>query len=69
MAAKTKKLITSRDQIPDFKNPVDLADFWETHELADELFDTGPQVDADFYKRLGIKRPTYRKPKRLSKTG
>ena len=69
MATKTKKLITSRDQIPDFKDPTKLAEWLEAHELAEDLYESGPKVDSDFYKRLGIKRPTTRKTKRLAKTG
>jgi hypothetical protein len=64
-----KKAITSLEQIPQFDDLVEMGEFWETHELAPELYESGPLVDADFYKRLGITRLKNRKPKRLSKTG
>ncbi len=51
-----RKLITSAEQIPEeFPSYEAEAEFWETHELAEELLEDGPEVRAEFYRKLGIK--------------
>jgi len=52
-----KKIIRSLDQIPRFRNDLEESDWWDEHELAPELMESGPQVEADLDKALGIKRP------------
>ncbi len=53
-----RKLITSPDQIPEeFPSYEAEAEFWETHELAEEVLEDGPEVRAEFYRKLGIEDP------------
>jgi hypothetical protein len=50
------KLITSLDQIPSFKDDAERLEWFESHELAPELFEEGPEVDAELDRALGITR-------------
>lgn len=58
--AAEKKIIRSLDQIPRFRNELEESDWWDEHELAPELMESGPQVEADFYKALGVANPKKR---------
>lgn len=37
--------------------PVQEADWWDEHNVADELWEEGPEVDAAVYRALGIPDP------------
>jgi hypothetical protein len=51
-----KLLIRNPKDLPDFAamTPEQEALFWETHEVAAELFETGPQVEAELDALLGL---------------
>lgn len=57
-----RTLITSPDELPDFATMTaeQEAEFWETHDFAEGVFDEGPEVDAEVYKALGIQNPKER---------
>jgi len=54
-----RTLITSFDQLPNFEEMTreQEAEWWETHDLADDLFEEGPEIDAEVYEALGIDNP------------
>ncbi|MEM6429031.1 MAG: hypothetical protein AAF708_07305 [Deinococcota bacterium] len=51
-----KLLIRNPQDLPDFSamTPEQEALFWETHDLAPELFEAGPQVGAELDALLGL---------------
>ena len=51
-----RKIVHSTSDIPKFKNELEESDWWDTHTLAPELWESGPEVDAELDKLLGIKR-------------
>lgn len=55
------KLITSLEKIPNFRDDVERLEWFESHELAPELWEEGPEVDADLDQALGITRKPRRK--------
>ncbi len=57
-----RTLVSSADELPDFEAMTreQEADWWETHDVAEELFDEGPEVDAEVYEALGIPNPKKR---------
>lgn len=54
-----RTLVSSADELPDFGKMTrqQEAEWWETHDLADGLFEEGPEVDAEVYEALGIPNP------------
>ncbi len=54
-----RTLVTSSDELPDFEAMTheQEAEWWETHDVAEELFDEGPEIDAEVYEALGIPDP------------
>ncbi len=54
-----RTLVTSSDELPDFEAMTreQEAEWWETHDVADNLFDEGPGIDAEVYEALGIPDP------------
>jgi len=48
------------DDIPDFSQMTraEEAEWWETHNLADDLTESGPEVTAEIYAALGIPDPS-----------
>ncbi len=54
-----RKLITRAKDIPDFgsMSKEEEATWWETHELSEDLLESGPSVTADLYAELGIPNP------------
>jgi hypothetical protein len=57
-----RKLVTSLDQIPDhFDSYEEEAEWWETHDLSEDVIETGPKVRAEFYQHLGLPDPAKRK--------
>jgi hypothetical protein len=48
------RLITSQDQIPDFDtmSKEDERIWWETHEIAEGVLDSGPEVEEEFERLL-----------------
>ena len=54
-----RTLITSVDELPDFDQMTreEEAEFWETHDFADGVFEEGPEIDAEVYEALGIEDP------------
>ena len=54
-----RALVTSADRLPDFSamTPAQEADWWDEHDVADELWEEGPEVDAAVYRALGIPDP------------
>jgi hypothetical protein len=53
-----RKLITSPDQIPDLDamSWEEEDEFWQSHDFAEGVLESGPEVETEFYKLLGIKR-------------
>lgn len=51
-----KLLIRNPKDLPDFAamTPEQEALFWETHEVAPDLFETGPRVEAELDVLLGL---------------
>jgi len=61
-----RKLIEREEDIPDWSRMTreEEADWWDTHELADHLWESGPEVEAEIRK---LARPRKQKTsKRLS---
>jgi hypothetical protein len=54
-----RSLITSADELPDFDlmTADEEATFWETHDFAEGVLESGPEVDAEVYAALGIPNP------------
>lgn len=54
-----RPLITSADQLPDFSSMTreQEADWWDEHDVADELWEEGPEVDAEVNAALGVPDP------------
>ena len=54
-----RTLIASAAELPDFETMTreQEADWWDTHDVAEGLFDEGPEVDAEVYEALGILKP------------
>ena len=54
-----RTLITSVDELPDFEKMTreEEAEFWETHDFAEGIFEEGPEIDAEVYEALGIENP------------
>ncbi len=52
-----RPLITSSDELPDFSKMTaeEEAEFWETHDFAEGVFEEGPEIDAEIDEALGIK--------------
>jgi hypothetical protein len=63
-----RKLITRAQDIPDFgqMSKDEEATWWETHELSEDLLESGPAVAADLYAELGIPNPTKTKKSRAA---
>ncbi len=62
-----RTLITREEDIPDWSAMTreEEADWWETHEIAPNLMDSGEDVRAETYAALGIPDPAKgRKEKR-----
>ena len=55
-----RKLITKAKDIPDFGSmpKEEEATWWETHELSENLLESGPFITAELYAELGIPNPT-----------
>ncbi|MBF6594988.1 MAG: hypothetical protein IVW51_11155 [Thermaceae bacterium] len=43
-------------QIPKFASELEESEWWDTHTLADDLWESGPKVEAELDKLLGIRR-------------
>ena len=54
-----RELVSRVEDVPDFSQMSceEEADWWETHDLADNLTEGGPEVDAEVYAALGIPDP------------
>lgn len=54
-----RTLITLGDQLPDFSSMTreGEADCWDEHDVADELWEEGPEVDAEVNAALGVPDP------------
>ena len=54
-----RTLIASAEELPDFEMMTreQEADWWDTHDVAEGLFDEGQEVDAEVYEALGILKP------------
>ena len=54
-----RTLITSPDELPDFSEMTaeEEANFWETYDFAEGVFEEGPEIDAEVYEALGIEDP------------
>lgn len=59
LAEQGRRLITDPGQMPDLSSMSweEEDQFWATHDFAEGVLDEGPEVDAEFYKTLGIERP------------
>ena len=57
-----RTLITSSDELPNFAQMTreEEAEFWETHDFAEGVFEEGPEIDAEVYEALGIENPKKR---------
>ncbi len=55
----TRTLVTSSDELPDFEAMTreQEAEWWETHDVADDLFDEGPEIDTEVYEALSLPDP------------
>lgn len=51
--------VTSTDELPDLTamTPEQEADWWDEHDVADELWEEGPEVDAAADAALGVPDP------------
>lgn len=58
----SRTLITSADQLPDFSAMTreQEADWWDEHDVADELWEEDPEIDVQVYKALGTPDPKER---------
>lgn len=54
-----RTLITSVDGLPDFEQMTreEEAEFWETHDFAEGVFEEGPEIDAEIDEALGLENP------------
>lgn len=62
-----RKLVTREEDLPDWgaMTREEEAEWWETHDLAENLLESGPEVEAEVYAALGIPDPAKkRKTKR-----
>lgn len=53
MAATRHKVVR---EMPKFKSELEESEWWDTHTLADDLWHSSPQVEAELDKTLGIHR-------------
>jgi hypothetical protein len=57
-AKSERQLITSPDQIPESFPSWEAEDeFWRTHDFADGVLEEGEEVEAEFFKGLGVANP------------
>lgn len=54
-----RALVTAAEQLPDFSSMTreQEADWWDEHDVADELWEEGPEVDAEVTAMLGVPEP------------
>lgn len=54
-----RELVTHAEDVPDFSqmSRKEEADWWEMHDLADDLTEGGPEVATEVYDALGIPDP------------
>lgn len=53
---RKKKLVRSVEEIPEFRSPLEESEWWDEHELADDQWETGSEVEAEFSRLIGIRR-------------
>lgn len=56
-----RTLVTRLEDIPDFSTMSREAKWWETHDIAEDLLEGGPEVRAAVYCALGIPDPATRR--------
>lgn len=58
-----RTLINGGDELPAFDQMTreEEAEFWETHDFAEGVFEEGPEIDAEVYEALGIEDPKTKK--------
>ncbi len=56
MKQDLKTIIRDPKDLPDFHamTPAQEADFWKTHELTDDMYETGDEVEREIDALLGI---------------
>lgn len=57
-----RTLVTAAEQLPDFSSMTreQEADWWDEHDVADELWEEGPEIDAEVDAALGFQNPKQR---------
>lgn len=53
-----RALVTRLEDLPDFDrmSREEEAEWWETHDIAEDLMESGPEVDTEVFEALGIDR-------------
>lgn len=54
MATTTRRKIVRES--PKFKSELEESQWWDTHTLAADLWQSGPEIEAEIDKLLGIRR-------------